>query len=96
MSPASMKKTFSKYAGIGIMTYFTQMKIRRAMELLKEGYGINETAEVLGFCDRNYFSTVFKRTTGESPANYLRKQQQKSRGKIQQNISAQNVIRYQI
>lgn len=22
----------------------------------------------------NYFSTVFKRTTGESPANYLRKQ----------------------
>ena len=46
------------------------------MELLKEGCGINETAEVLGFCDRNYFSTVFKRTTGESPANYLRKQQQ--------------------
>ena len=96
MSPASLKKTFSKYAGIGIMTYFTQMKIRRAMELLKEGCGINETAEVLGFCDRNYFSTVFKRITGESPANYLRKQQQKSRGKIQQNISAQNVIRYQI
>lgn len=72
MSEASLKKTFSKYTGIGIMTYFTQMKIRHAMEMLESGTGINETAECLGFCDRNYFSTVFKRVTGKSPASFLR------------------------
>lgn len=76
MSQASLKKTFSKYAGIGIMAYFNQMKIRYAMKLLEEGTGIHETAEILGFCDRNYFSTVFKRTTGESPAGYLKKLRQ--------------------
>ena len=72
MSEASLKKTFSKYTGIGIMTYFTQMKIRHAMEMLEDGIGINETSERLGFCDRNYFSTVFKRVTGRSPASFLR------------------------
>ena len=71
MSEATVKKTFSRYAGIGLMTYFNQLKIRRAVSLLEEGYSVGQTAAMLGFGDQNYFSTVFKRVIGESPMKYI-------------------------
>lgn len=72
MSEAAVKKTFSRYAGIGLMTYFNQIKIRRAVRLLEEGNSVSQTAEMLGFTDQNYFSTVFKRVTGSAPTKYLK------------------------
>lgn len=71
MSEASVKKTFSRYAGIGLMAYFNQLKIRRAITCLEEGKSVGETAEMLGFGDQNYFSTVFKRVTGKPPTGYM-------------------------
>jgi len=52
---------------MGIMEYFNSIKMFRAQTLLKEGYTVKETALSLGFCDQNYFSTVFKRVMGKSP-----------------------------
>ena len=72
MSEAAVKKTFSRYAGIGLMTYFNQIKIRRAIRLLEEGKSVSQTAQMLGFADQNYFSTVFKRLTGSAPTKYLK------------------------
>ena len=72
MSEAAVKKTFSRYAGIGLMTYFNQIKIRRAIRLLEEGKSVSQTAQMLGFADQNYFSTVFKRVTGSAPTKYLK------------------------
>lgn len=72
MSEAAVKKTFSRYAGIGLMTYFNQIKIRRAIRLLEEGKSVSQTAQMLGFADQNYFSTVFKRVTGSAPMKYLK------------------------
>lgn len=72
MSEAAVKKTFSKYAGIGLMTYFNQIKMKRAVKLLEAGNGVRETAEMLGFTDQNYFSTVFKRVVGQPPIHYLK------------------------
>ena len=72
MSEAAVKKTFSRYAGIGLMTYFNQIKIRRAIRLLEEGKSVRQTAQMLGFADQNYFSTVFKRVTGSAPTKYLK------------------------
>ncbi|MBR2043868.1 MAG: AraC family transcriptional regulator [Clostridia bacterium] len=52
------------------MEYFNNIKIRKAIEHLKEGFSVKETAIALGFSDPNYFSTVFKRITGNPPSFY--------------------------
>lgn len=67
MSEISLQKTFSKYAGVGVMEYFTRVQMSKAAEYLREGKSVKETALLLGFNDQNYFSTVFKRVTGNSP-----------------------------
>ncbi|MBQ4154308.1 MAG: AraC family transcriptional regulator [Clostridia bacterium] len=73
MSAINLQKTFSKYAGIGIIEYFNQLKMQKAIELLERGMSVKQTALLLGFHDQNYFSTVFKRITGNTPSNILAK-----------------------
>ncbi len=67
MSAVGVQKTFSRFAGIGVMEYFNRLKVIKAKELLAEGYSVKETALKLGFYDPNYFSTVFKRIEGATP-----------------------------
>lgn len=73
MSSINLQKTFSYYAGIGVMEYFNRIKMNRAAEYLKGGLSVKETAHILGFEDQNYFSTVFKRITGHAPTDFGRK-----------------------
>ncbi len=70
MSEISLKKTFSKYSGMGVMAYFNNMKITAAIDMIKNGMTVQETANKLGFSNQNYFSTVFKRITGMPPSAY--------------------------
>lgn len=67
MSAVGMQKTFSRFAGIGVMEYFNRLKVNKAKEHLSEGCSVKETAYKVGFYDANYFSTVFKRITGSTP-----------------------------
>ena len=68
MSEINLQKTFSRYAGVGVMEYFNRIKMSKATELLESGLSVKETSLKLGFHDQNYFSTVFKRITGHSPS----------------------------
>ncbi len=70
MSEINLQKTFSRYAGVGVMEYFSRIKMQRAIELLRQGLSVKETALQLGYKDQNYFSTSFKRITGQSPSVY--------------------------
>ena len=70
MSEINLKKTLSKFSGMGVMAYFNKMKIESAQNLIKNGMTVQETANMLGFSNQNYFSTVFKRITGKSPTFY--------------------------
>ncbi|MBQ7039053.1 MAG: AraC family transcriptional regulator [Clostridia bacterium] len=70
MSESNLKKIFYKFAGCGIMHYFNSMKVKKAAEFIGNGLSVKEAADRLGFTDQNYFSTVFKRITGVSPAKY--------------------------
>ena len=70
MSPTALKRTFSRYAGIGVMHYFMDLKIRHAMVLLRRGERISAVSEALGFDNQNYFSTVFRRVVGMSPSQF--------------------------
>ena len=55
---------------MGVSRYFTEMKMRRAAELLRTGSRVGEVANELGFADQNYFSTVFRRIMGVPPGQY--------------------------
>ena len=70
MSEINVKKTFSKYSGMGIMAYFNHLKINSALTMIKSGRTVAETAAALGFSNQNYFSTVFKRIMGHPPTYY--------------------------
>ncbi|MBQ7820834.1 MAG: helix-turn-helix transcriptional regulator [Clostridia bacterium] len=71
MSRSNLKKTFAKYAGLGIMKYFMMLKMRQAENYLQSGLTVGDIATRLGFCDQNYFSTVFKKHCGSTPSEYV-------------------------
>ncbi len=70
MSLSNLKKVFARYAGMGVMAYFTEMKMRHATVLLRGGMRVGETAAALGYTDQNYFSTVFHRVMGCPPGSW--------------------------
>ncbi len=69
MSLSNLKKIFARYAGMGVIGYFTEMKMRHAVILLRGGMRVGETAAALGYTDQNYFSTVFHRVMGMPPGS---------------------------
>lgn len=73
MSTINLQKTFSYYAGVGIMTYFNRLKMQYAAQLISEGSSVKAAAFEVGFQDQNYFSTVFKRIMGYAPRECNRK-----------------------
>jgi len=70
MSEINLKKTFSKYSGMGVMKYFNTLKVTAAKEMIKRGVQVSEAASKLGFENQNYFSTVFRRISGKPPSYY--------------------------
>ncbi len=70
MSLSGLKKIFTRYAGMGVVSFFTEMKMRHAVLLLQNGHRVGETAAALGYTDQNYFSTVFRRVMGAAPGAY--------------------------
>ena len=68
MSVINLQKSFSYYAGVGVMEYFNRQKMKYASELLSKGATVGEASLSVGFQDQNYFSTVFKRITGHTPS----------------------------
>ncbi len=70
MSPSLLKKTFSRYAGVGVMEYLRTRKVNAAIPRLRAGESVRDIALSLGFSDAGYFSTTFRRVTGHSPTFY--------------------------
>ena len=68
MSVSSLKRLFDKYAGISVHKYFLNLKIKTATLMLKGGMSVSETADTLGFSSAGYFSTTYKRETGNNPS----------------------------
>ena len=73
MSKSLMKKIFKKHSDCGVMTYFLRLKIRHAAELLCEGISAEEIAKKLSFSSTEYFLYCFKRETGLTPRQYVKK-----------------------
>lgn len=69
-SESYIKKTFKKQTGRTVMEAFTELKIEEAKKLLSLGKSGNEIAGELSFCNKSYFTNVFKKVVGVTPSEY--------------------------
>ncbi len=74
LSPFYFSKLFKEHQNINFVDFITEVRIKKAIELFSdESLNIKEIAYKLGYQDPNYFSRVFKKTTGVSPKDYRNK-----------------------
>ncbi len=70
LSCSQFKKNFKNALGISPRNYINHKKIDCAKKLLLEGKSVTDTAMYLHFNSSNYFSTVFKKYTKCTPAEF--------------------------
>jgi two-component system response regulator YesN len=71
LSPNYISLIFKQETGENITEYITKVRMEAAKELLKDNdLKILEIAEMVGFENTTYFSTVFKKFTGMHPQKY--------------------------
>ncbi len=71
VSEGHLSHVFKKETSYTVISYLTQYRIHKAMELLRDcRYKVYEVAELVGYRDVAYFSSTFKKTAGLSPSEY--------------------------
>ena len=71
LTPEYLAKLYKKKTGKNIKDYINEVRIDRAKEFLDgSDYRISDVAELSGFDNFSYFSTIFKKYTGMSPKEY--------------------------
>lgn len=71
LNPWYFSTQFKKYMGVTFSDYLNQARMRKAKEFLKQkDLKIYQVAEMVGFQDAAYFSTVFKSVESMSPKEY--------------------------
>ena len=56
---------------MGIIEYFTLLKINGAKEMIRTGHlNFTQISEQLGYSSIHYFSRQFKKSTGMTPSEY--------------------------
>lgn len=70
-SPVYLSRLFKQELGSSFGTYLTQVRIRKATQLLNAtDISVHEVAERTGYETQHYFSTAFKKQTGVSPLQF--------------------------
>lgn len=71
LSVSQFSYLFRTYNGISPMAFLTELRMRKARELLESSsISVKEIASRLGYEDPLYFSRQFKKNTGLSPTSY--------------------------
>ena len=66
------KKVFISKYGVSPIKYITELRMNYACELLSSGkYKVSDVAQLCGYENVYYFSTVFKKYKGTSPKNHI-------------------------
>ena len=74
MSVSYFRRLFHEAYGCSPMQYIMNLRIENARDLLLSGeVNVTEAARLSGFEDIYYFSTLFKRKTGSTPTQMIRK-----------------------
>lgn len=68
-SPAHLNRVFRRCFGSSILRRFTELRMRHARDLLRDGLPPKAVADRLGFRDLSYFHRSFKRVLGCTPGS---------------------------
>lgn len=72
-SRAYISRLFKSQCGISMMQFYIQEKVELAKRMIREKkYSIGQISDLLAFDNPQYFSRVFKRTTGLTPSEYAK------------------------
>uniref|UniRef100_UPI0012E1DA04 helix-turn-helix domain-containing protein n=1 Tax=Nonomuraea sp. SBT364 TaxID=1580530 RepID=UPI0012E1DA04 len=71
-TPFALVRAFRLAYGLPPHAYLTQLRVRRARELLARGTPPAEAALAAGFCDQSHLSRHFRRIVGTTPGAYQR------------------------
>lgn len=80
MSRATLARRFKQALGLPVMTYLSRLRITRASRLLGTGASLETIARQTGYGSAESMRKAFKRLTGRTPAQTLRRRQQLRRG----------------
>ena len=70
-SPSTIKQSFTLYKKGGIMKYYTNLKVKEAKKLIREGkYNMTQISDMLCFDNPQYFAKCFKRYVNMTPSEY--------------------------
>lgn len=68
---SQLQKLFQQKTGLGIIEYFSNMKIEAAKEMIRTGHlNFTQISEQLGYTSIHYFSRQFKKITNMTPSEY--------------------------
>lgn len=70
MSERNLCKSFCEVFGSSPKRYLTDLRMKRAKELLRVDHSVTEVARMVGFRDVYHFSACFKKEFGISPLEY--------------------------
>lgn len=71
LSPSRFKTRFKAEIGVPPADYIARERIERAKEMLRGGQeSVTAIAEAVGYPNPQYFATVFKRYTGQTPSRF--------------------------
>lgn len=68
--PQYFGRLFKQQTGVSFAAYLTALRMRHAVHFLQSGETVSNTAAACGYVDTAYFSRVFRKTYGVSPAKY--------------------------
>lgn len=72
-SKTYLSQLFKSQCSISIMKYYNIKKIEYSKKLIRDGrYSITQISNMLSFDNPQYFSRVFKRTTGLTPSEFIK------------------------
>jgi two-component system response regulator YesN len=76
VSPSYLTRIMRQNLGLSFIEYVTEIRLNKAMELLKtndDEIYMYEIAKSVGYNSQHYFSRIFKSKTGVSPKEYKKK-----------------------
>lgn len=72
LSPSYFSRLFKQVIGVGYNEYLTELRIKKAKQLLLQNVSVADIARIVGFSDARYFGIIFHKKTGYTPSEYRR------------------------
>ena len=70
MSTAYLSVLFKAEVGASFIKYLTELRVKKAKSLLKEGHKVKDVSDMVGYSNYRYFCDIFKKQTGQTPHEY--------------------------